>query len=429
MERKKGWLTSGAFAALCGTTKETLRHYKDVGLLLPAHKGDNGYFYYDVEQFYDFYAISIFRQTGTPLEEIRRCLQGQNTAKTLELLREQRVRLEAERQKLEHMDFVLSGALHSLEFESGPDMIPRTAWFEREHLLALPVRELEGLMTPEASEDEALIVVLERCRALCSQYGIQTDFQLGAIHLFYRLDAEFTDAVQQRHAEFLVQILVKYAVDDSLLQQQGLVAFQEGLLRLKAVVLGSGQQFLEVYGLPSHLLFQFLDCPVIGCGDSLIPHAEFCGKSVKAALLQSTRKKDVSLPVTDLTGRLGQHQAVQHQLLHGSCTRPLCLQHLRESTVKAGREFMRPQLRALFQIGDLLPADGCHQIGGKLILQDIVLPLPVVPIPHSGTSISSGFWEIHTGRRSAASGWGTAKRAADFVAKHKIRCIPCDNIE
>lgn len=103
MERKKGWLTSGAFAALCGTTKETLRHYKDVGLLLPAHKGDNGYFYYDVEQFYDFYAISIFRQTGTLLEEIRRCLQGQNTAKTLELLREQRVRLEAERLSLIHI--------------------------------------------------------------------------------------------------------------------------------------------------------------------------------------------------------------------------------------------------------------------------------------------------------------------------------------
>ena len=37
-------------------------------------------------------------------------------------------------------------------------------------------------MTPVANEDETLIVVLERCRALCSQYGIQTDFQLGAIH-------------------------------------------------------------------------------------------------------------------------------------------------------------------------------------------------------------------------------------------------------
>ena len=182
MKLKKGWLTSGAFAALCGTTKETLRHYKDVGLLLPAHQGDNSYFYYDVEQFYDFYAISIFRQTGTSLDEIRRCLRGQDTAKTLELLREQRTRLDAERKKLEHMDFVLSSALHNLEFGPGPDMVPQTGRFEREHLLALPVEELEGLMTPVASEDEMLITVLERCRALCGQYRIQTDFQLGAIH-------------------------------------------------------------------------------------------------------------------------------------------------------------------------------------------------------------------------------------------------------
>ena len=182
MERQKGWLTSGAFAALCGTTKETLRHYKDVGLLLPAHQGNNRYFYYDVEQFYDFYAISIFRQTGTPLEEIGRCLRGQDTVQTLELLREQRVRLEAERKKLEHMDFVLSSALRNLEFGPVPDMIPQTARFEREHLMALPAKELEGLMAPGASEDEMLIAVLERCQALCGQYGVQTDFQLGAIH-------------------------------------------------------------------------------------------------------------------------------------------------------------------------------------------------------------------------------------------------------
>ena len=179
---QKGWLTSGAFAALCGTTKETLRHYKDIGLLSPAHQGDNGYFYYDVEQFYDFYAISIFRQTGTALEEVHRCLQGQDAAQTLELLREQRDRLEAERQKLEHMDFVLSSALRNLEFGPVPDMVPQTAWFEEEHLLALPAEELEGLMTPTASEDEMLIAVLDRCQRLCRQYRIQTDFQLGAIH-------------------------------------------------------------------------------------------------------------------------------------------------------------------------------------------------------------------------------------------------------
>lgn len=182
MDRKKGWLTSGAFAALCGTTKETLRHYKDIGLLSPARQGANSYFYYDVEQFYDFYAISIFRQTGTPLEEVRRCLQGQDAAQTLALLREQRGRLEAERQRLEHMDFVLSGALRNLEFGPVGDMVPQTAWFEAEHLLALPAEELEGLMPLADSEDEMLIAVLEQCQKLCGQYRIQTDFQLGAIH-------------------------------------------------------------------------------------------------------------------------------------------------------------------------------------------------------------------------------------------------------
>ena len=100
MERLSGWLTAGAFAALCGTTKETLRHYRDLGLLVPVRRGENGYGYYDAEQFYDFYAIAIFRQTGTPLTEIRRCLQDQSAGGTLALLREQRERLGEERRRM-----------------------------------------------------------------------------------------------------------------------------------------------------------------------------------------------------------------------------------------------------------------------------------------------------------------------------------------
>lgn len=180
---EKNWLTSGAFASFCGTTKETLRHYKDIGLLIPAHQGENNYFYYDIQQFYDFYAITIFRQTGTPLEEVRRCLQGQDSGETLNRLMIQQDRLAEERQKLERMEFVLAGMIRNLNLGMVPDMVPRTAWFEREHLLALPAEELECLIPPAASEDERLIAVLERCQALCRQYALGTDFQLGAIHL------------------------------------------------------------------------------------------------------------------------------------------------------------------------------------------------------------------------------------------------------
>ena len=172
----RGWMTSGAFAALCGATKETLRHYKDLGLLLPAHRGENGYFYYDAEQFYDFYAIAIFRQTGTPLAEIRRCLGRQDAGETLDLLRVQREALEEERRRLEQMDFVLSGMIRNLELGGAPDLEPRRAWFPREHLLALPAEELEGLTQREFRQkygDRAFawrgVVPLRRNLALLSQ--------------------------------------------------------------------------------------------------------------------------------------------------------------------------------------------------------------------------------------------------------------------
>lgn len=183
MNNQKGRLTSGAFAAFCGSTKETLRHYKDIGLLSPAYRGSNNYCYYGIEQFYDFYAISIFRQTGTPLEEIRRCLKEQNAAETLKRLQKQQKQLEAQRQSLEQMEFVLSGMIQNLELGTAPDMTVCSVWFRKEHLLAIPIQELKHSIPVSSGEDACLIAVLERCRTLCLQYKVQTDFQLGAIHL------------------------------------------------------------------------------------------------------------------------------------------------------------------------------------------------------------------------------------------------------
>ena len=185
MKRDWGQMTSGAFAALCGTTKETLRHYKDIGLLSPARQGDNGYFYYDAEQFYDFFAISIFRRTGTPPDLVHRhvhlCGDLVGGGVMAQLL-EQRVRLEDERRRLERMDFMLSGMIRGLELGKAPDMIPRVLWFEREHLLALPAAELERELDPAAGENELLITILERCQELCRRYGLCSNYQLGAIH-------------------------------------------------------------------------------------------------------------------------------------------------------------------------------------------------------------------------------------------------------
>ena len=58
------YLRSGQFAALCRTTKETLRHYRAIGLIEPAFVSDSGYAYYSPLQLGDFMLVAALQRAG-----------------------------------------------------------------------------------------------------------------------------------------------------------------------------------------------------------------------------------------------------------------------------------------------------------------------------------------------------------------------------
>lgn len=68
MER---YITTGEFAQLCGTTKHTLIHYDQMGVLTPAQVGANGYRYYAPAQIEVFHVIETLRELDMPLSDIR----------------------------------------------------------------------------------------------------------------------------------------------------------------------------------------------------------------------------------------------------------------------------------------------------------------------------------------------------------------------
>ena len=68
---KQEYLSAGRFAALVGTTKETLFHYDEIGLFVPKRRGTNGYRYYAMDQIETFDVIGMLRELGMPLAEIR----------------------------------------------------------------------------------------------------------------------------------------------------------------------------------------------------------------------------------------------------------------------------------------------------------------------------------------------------------------------
>lgn len=79
-------LTIGAFSKLARVSTRTLRHYDALGLLRPAHLGqDNGYRYYDETQLETVVRIRRLSQYGFPLSEIGGLLLLSDTELALHL--------------------------------------------------------------------------------------------------------------------------------------------------------------------------------------------------------------------------------------------------------------------------------------------------------------------------------------------------------
>lgn len=68
-------LTIGRFADATGLTVKALRHYDEIGLLVPAQvDSDTGYRYYEAEQVEDAVAIRRLRALELPLDEVKELL-------------------------------------------------------------------------------------------------------------------------------------------------------------------------------------------------------------------------------------------------------------------------------------------------------------------------------------------------------------------
>jgi DNA-binding transcriptional MerR regulator len=81
-----------------GTTSRTLRHYGELGLLVPSRIGSNGYRYYDQGALVRLQRILLLRELGLGLSAIAQALEGQRD--TAAALRTHLRLLEQERERI-----------------------------------------------------------------------------------------------------------------------------------------------------------------------------------------------------------------------------------------------------------------------------------------------------------------------------------------
>ena len=94
------YLSTGEFAKLCRTSKDTLLFYDKEGLLKPRHVSENGYRRYYIGQFYEFDMVSMLKETGSSLKEIRSFVREPDPAGLLAHLEEKERLLQQERMRL-----------------------------------------------------------------------------------------------------------------------------------------------------------------------------------------------------------------------------------------------------------------------------------------------------------------------------------------
>lgn len=173
---KKKYFTTGEFASLCRTTKETLFHYDRIGILKPNHIGNNKYRYYSLEQFYDYDLINTLKAAGSSLSEIKTYLNNHNTNDFLNLLKENKKRLEKERKKIERMEYFLRNAILLTEKAlSMPYHKPELVENEEEYFIATSLKKADSLSPQEEIE------FFNDHFAYCERNQIYSEYPLGAI--------------------------------------------------------------------------------------------------------------------------------------------------------------------------------------------------------------------------------------------------------
>lgn len=105
------FFSTGEFATLCGTTKDTLFHYDELGLLKPVHIKDNGYRYYSLEQIYLFDLIRVLKNSGCALIEIKDYLTNQDEHYFHQFINDKKNALLIEKANLERSLNFLDSAL------------------------------------------------------------------------------------------------------------------------------------------------------------------------------------------------------------------------------------------------------------------------------------------------------------------------------
>lgn len=165
--------TTGEFAKLCNVTKHTLFHYDKMGIFCPEIKAENGYRYYSISQIEVFNVISILKEIGMPLKEIKSYINRRSPQELIKLLEEEYKLLENKISKLKNMKELIQQKINITKYACTVDT--EQISFEQVDTEYLVVTAVNS----KNYDEKVLAVSLANHSKFCEEHKIQSPYPIA----------------------------------------------------------------------------------------------------------------------------------------------------------------------------------------------------------------------------------------------------------
>lgn len=195
------YYTTGEFAKLCHTTKETLFHYDEINLLKPAMIKDNGYRYYLSQQYFEFDFIKVLQESHMSLKEIKLFKDQKNNESFISILKEKNQELEKDKQRIENMQYRIQQTIAMTEY--GLNTRHGAPFFkecEEEHLLTIRLPH-------KPMNDQELVSCISEHLEYCREHHLCEELPLGTI-------IKKENVCQKKYTEDLYYVVLNCFIDD-----------------------------------------------------------------------------------------------------------------------------------------------------------------------------------------------------------------------
>ena len=208
------YFTTGKFAKICNTTKNTLFHYDEIGLLNPSIIKDNGYRYYTVDQIYTYDIINILKNCNCSLKEIKSTLENNNINSFFSFIEDKKISLLEQRARIDKAIHLLDQSYKittsALQGEVNKPFI--TKLNEDKHIIATKCNPTHKLNNQEIAS------TLNNHFSMCDNLNCVNRFPLGYIIL-----QQTYNSGELHHAYIYSNLREPLLTDNSYFDQQIIV--------------------------------------------------------------------------------------------------------------------------------------------------------------------------------------------------------------